>query len=145
MAIDTERFKPRRPPRGHSQFWGVTHDHILFGLIGRLDKQKGSARICRGRSGSPRAKSEGALCSCRCNTLCEGDFDRFVLDRIHELKLAGKVILTDFPQRYSRRDERTGCVCDARHMKRTRQCFARRRLRVGSRASAPTQANPRNS
>jgi glycosyltransferase involved in cell wall biosynthesis len=95
-GVDTERFRPRPRREDIRESWGIKQEHILFGLIGRLDRQKGSLEFVEAAAEVIERSPLARFVLVGGNTLGEGDFDRLVRRRLQELNLEGKVLLTDF-------------------------------------------------
>lgn len=95
-GVDTDRFQPRPRREDIRESWGVDAKHTLFGLIGRLDKQKGSLEFVEAAAEVLERSPHARFVLVGGNTLGEGDFDQLVRRRLRELNLDGKVILTDF-------------------------------------------------
>lgn len=95
-GVDIDRFQPRARRDDIRTEWGIQPEHRLFGLIGRLDRQKGSLEFVEAAVDLLKTHPESRFVLVGGNTLGEGDFDKLVLQRLSELKLEGKVILTDF-------------------------------------------------
>lgn len=95
-GVDTERFQPR-PRRDDIRLsWGVSSENILFGLIGRLDRQKGSLEFVEAAAEILSHHPHARFVLVGGNTLGESDIDREVRRKMEELNLGNKVILTDF-------------------------------------------------
>lgn len=95
-GVDIDRFQPRARRDDIRAEWGIRPEHKLFGLIGRLDRQKGSLEFVEAAAELLKTNPEARFVLVGGNTLGEGDFDKLVLQRLNELNLEGKVILTDF-------------------------------------------------
>lgn len=100
-GVDIERFQPRARREDIRASWGVKPEHVLFGLIGRLDKQKGSLEFVEAAAQVLKQQPNARFVLVGGNTIGEGDFDKLVHTRLRELGLAGDepdsaVILTDF-------------------------------------------------
>lgn len=95
-GVDVERFQPRPRRDDIRSKWGVKPEHKLFGLIGRLDKQKGSLEFVEAAAQLLKTNPEARFVLVGGNTLGEIEFDKLVHKRMEELNLQGKVILTDF-------------------------------------------------
>lgn len=95
-GVDTERFQPRPRREDIRESWGIKQEHTLFGLIGRLDKQKGSLEFVEAAAEVIERSPLARFVLVGGNTLGEGDFDQLVRRRLRELSLEGKVVLTDF-------------------------------------------------
>ncbi len=103
-GVDTERFQPRPRREDIRQSWGVSPENILFGLIGRLDKQKGSLEFVEAAAEIVQHHPHARFVLVGGNTIGEGEIDREVKQRLKDLNLGGdagltsppKVILTDF-------------------------------------------------
>lgn len=95
-GVDVERFKPQGRNQKIRQEWGFTDDHFVFGLIGRLDRQKGSMEFVEAAAQVVRRHKHARFVLVGGNTVGEVEFDRAVKIRLHELKLDGCVVLTEF-------------------------------------------------
>jgi glycosyltransferase involved in cell wall biosynthesis len=101
-GVDIERFQPRARREDIRAQWGVKPEHVLFGLIGRLDKQKGSLEFVEAAAQVLKQQPNARFVLVGGNTMGEGDFDKLVHQRLKELGLTGNatggtpVILTDF-------------------------------------------------
>ena len=95
-GVDTERFRPRPRRQDIRDGWGVHPEHTLFGLIGRLDRQKGSLEFVEAAAQVLEQCPQARFVLVGGNTLGEGEFDQLVRARLRELNLHDKVILTDF-------------------------------------------------
>ncbi len=95
-GVDITRFAPRPRRDDIRESWGVHPQQTLFGLIGRLDKQKGSLEFVEAAAQVLERSPQARFVLVGGNTIGEGDFDRLVKSRLRELNLDGKVILTDF-------------------------------------------------
>jgi glycosyltransferase involved in cell wall biosynthesis len=95
-GVDTERFKPRARREDIRQSWTVKSDNLLFGLIGRLDRQKGSLEFVEAAGTILKTYPHARFVMVGGNTLGESDIGREVRDKMESLGLDGKVILTDF-------------------------------------------------
>jgi glycosyltransferase involved in cell wall biosynthesis len=95
-GVDIERFQPRPRRDDIRDSWGVKPEHTLFGLIGRLDRQKGSLEFVEAAADVLRTHPNARFVLVGGNTLGEGDFDKLVRRRLSDLKLEEKVVLTDF-------------------------------------------------
>lgn len=95
-GVDVERFKPRPRREDIRASWGVQSDHFLFGLIGRLDRQKGSLEFVEAAAKVIQQFPHTRFVMVGGNTLGEEEFDRAIKLRLQELRLQEAVILTDF-------------------------------------------------
>lgn len=95
-GVDTERFQPRPRRDDIRTSWGVKPEHKLFGLIGRLDRQKGSLEFVEAAAQVLQSHAQARFVLVGGNTLGEGEFDQLVRRRLNELRLENKVLLTDF-------------------------------------------------
>lgn len=95
-GVDIERFRPRKRREDIRADWGVRPEHQLFGLIGRLDRQKGSLEFVEAAAQVLAKHPHARFVLVGGNTIGEGDFDRLVRHRLEALRLGGRVILTDF-------------------------------------------------
>jgi glycosyltransferase involved in cell wall biosynthesis len=95
-GVDIDRFQPRARRDDIRAEWGVQPEHKLFGLIGRLDRQKGSLEFVEAAAELLKTHPETRFVLVGGNTLGEGDFDKLILKRLEELNLKERVILTDF-------------------------------------------------
>lgn len=95
-GVDTERFQPRPRRQDIRDAWGVGREHTLFGLIGRLDKQKGSLEFVEAAAQVATTNPSARFVLVGGNTLGEGEFDQLVRERLKSLNLGDKVLLTDF-------------------------------------------------
>ena len=95
-GVDTERFRPRARREDIREAWGVGQEHVLFGLIGRLDRQKGSLEFVEAAAEVLERNPLARFVLVGGNTLGEGGFDLLVRSRLRMLHLEGKVTLTDF-------------------------------------------------
>lgn len=95
-GVDIDRFQPRARRDDIRAEWGVQPENKLFGLIGRLDRQKGSLEFVEAAAELLKTHPEARFVLVGGNTLGEGEFDKLVLQRLNDLNLQGKVILTDF-------------------------------------------------
>lgn len=98
-GVDIERFRPRPPREDIRSGWGCDSTHILFGLIGRLDRQKGSLEFVEAAAEVLKTYPQARFVLVGGNTI-DGqvhEFDREVRQRIRDLDLPPQtVILTDF-------------------------------------------------
>lgn len=95
-GVDTTRFAPRPRREDIRAAWGVNSEHILFGLIGRLDRQKGSLEFVEAAGEVLKHHPHARFVMVGGNTLGESDIAHDVKQRLNDLGLHGKVILTDF-------------------------------------------------
>jgi len=95
-GVDTQRFQPRPRREDIRKSWGINTEHVLFGLIGRLDKQKGSLEFVDAAAEVIKHHPHARFVMVGGNTLGEGDIGREVETRLKDLNLHGKVVLTDF-------------------------------------------------
>ena len=95
-GVDTKKFQPRPRRADIRTAWGVNDQQILFGLIGRLDKQKGSLEFVDAASEVLKHHPHARFVMVGGNTLGESEIDTDVKRRLKDLNLEGKVILTDF-------------------------------------------------
>jgi glycosyltransferase involved in cell wall biosynthesis len=95
-GVDVTRFQPRPKREDIRHAWGVDNEHYLFGLIGRLDRQKGSMEFVEAAAEVLRTFPNARFVMVGGNTLGEEEFDRLILDRLRALSLTGVVMLTDF-------------------------------------------------
>ncbi len=95
-GVDIERFQPRERRDDIRAEWNVLPEHKLFGLIGRLDRQKGSLEFVEAAAEVLKTQPNARFVLVGGNTLGEGEFDKLVRQRLSELNLEGFVILTDF-------------------------------------------------
>jgi glycosyltransferase involved in cell wall biosynthesis len=95
-GVDTQKFAPRPRREDIRASWGVRPEQLLFGLIGRLDRQKGSVEFVEAAGEVLKHHSHARFVMVGGNTLGESDIGREVTRRLGELGLNGKVILTDF-------------------------------------------------
>ncbi len=95
-GVDVERFQPRPRREDIRRQWGFDESHLLFGLVGRLDKQKGSLEFVEAAAQTIKQQPNARFIIVGGNTLGEGDFDRQILERLRALDLQGRLILTDF-------------------------------------------------
>lgn len=95
-GVDTKRFAPRPQREDIRKSWGVSGQQVLFGLIGRLDRQKGSLEFVDAASEVLKHHPHARFVMVGGNTVGESDIAREVEGRLRDLELAGKVILTDF-------------------------------------------------
>lgn len=95
-GVDVTRFQPRPKREDIRHAWGVDDEHYLFGLIGRLDRQKGSMEFVEAAAEVLRTFPNARFVMVGGNTLGEEEFDRLILDRLRALSLTGVVKLTDF-------------------------------------------------
>lgn len=98
-GVDTERFQPRARRDDVRAQWGAQPEHLLFGLIGRLDRQKGSMEFVEAAAEILKHHPTTRFVLVGGNTI-DGhgtEFDREVQKRLKDLNLAPEtVILTDF-------------------------------------------------
>ena len=95
-GVDTERFQPRARRDDLRAEWGVLPKHTLFGLIGRLDRQKGSLEFVEAAAHVLKTYPDARFVLVGENTKDEGSFDEEVRRRVRELDLKDRVILTPF-------------------------------------------------
>lgn len=95
-GVDVEKFQPRPRREDIRKEWGVEPDQVLFGLVGRLDKQKGSLEFVEAAGQVLQNQPNARFVIVGGNTMGEGDFDKLILSRMEQLNLKGRVILTDF-------------------------------------------------
>ncbi len=96
-GVDTKRFSPRDRRDDIRAEWNVSPEHVLFGLIGRLDRLKGSMEFVNAAAQVLRSYPQARFVMVGGNTIGgEPEFDREVKTRIAELNLGSQVILTDF-------------------------------------------------
>lgn len=95
-GVDTRRFQPRPRREDIRDSWGIRPEQILFGLIGRLDRQKGSLEFVDAAAEVIKHHPHARFVMVGGNTLGESDIGREVAGRLNDLKLNGKVVLTDF-------------------------------------------------
>lgn len=95
-GVDTSRFAPRPRQEDLRRHWGFRQEHILFGLIGRLDRQKGSLEFVEAAAHVLSIESNARFVLVGGNTVGESDLQAEVLTLIRERKLEQSVILTDF-------------------------------------------------
>lgn len=95
-GVDTHRFQPRPRREDIRSEWGITNDQILFGLIGRLDRKKGSFEFVEAAAEILSHHPKARFVMVGGNTVGESEVDREVKSRLKDLSLEEKVILTDF-------------------------------------------------
>jgi len=95
-GVDTQRFQPRPRREDIRESWGIHKEHTLFGLIGRLDQQKGSLEFVEAAGEVLNRCPQARFVLVGGNTLFGSEIDQQVRRRLRELNLDGKVILTDF-------------------------------------------------
>ncbi len=98
-GVDTERFQPRARRDDIRASWGVGPDQLLFGLIGRLDRQKGSLEFVEAAGEVLKHHPNARFVLVGGNTIDgqRNETDREVARLLQDLNLpAGRVILTDF-------------------------------------------------
>lgn len=95
-GVDTERFRPRPRRDDLRREWGVREDHVLFGLVGRLDLQKGSLEFVEAAARVLTRHPNARFVLVGENTHGEGEFDARVRARVAELGLGDRVVLTPF-------------------------------------------------
>ncbi len=95
-GVDTQRFQPRPRREDIRTSWQVNKNEFLFGLIGRIDRQKGSLEFVEAAAQVQRNFPQARFIMVGGNTLGEGDFTTKVLKRIKELDFKVPIILTDF-------------------------------------------------
>lgn len=95
-GVDVDRFQPRHRRDDIRASWGVGPTDFLFGLIGRLDRQKGSLEFVEAAAEVTKQFPQARFVMVGGNTLGEEQFDSLIRARLHELKLTQKVTLTDF-------------------------------------------------
>lgn len=98
-GVDTDRFQPRPKREDIRASWGIDPEHLLFGLIGRLDRQKGSLEFVEAAAEVLKIHPHARFVLVGGNTI-DGhgrEFDQEVARRLQELNLPPQtVILTDF-------------------------------------------------
>lgn len=97
-GVDIERFQPRGRREDIRKSWGVGSEHVLFGLIGRLDRKKGSLEFVEAAAEVLKHHPHARFVLVGGNTIGESDIDREVRRRLKDLGLAGDVGLTEAPK-----------------------------------------------
>lgn len=95
-GVDVERFQPRPRRQDIRASWGVSDENILFGLIGRLDRQKGSFEFIEAAAQVLREEPRARFVLVGGNTIGEEEIDRAARELLKKLDLGSRVILTDF-------------------------------------------------
>ena len=95
-GVDTERFQPRPRRDDIRKSWGVRPENFLFGLIGRLDRQKGSLEFVQAAAEILKTHPQARFALVGGNTIGEGDFDREIRALLTSHGLGTQVVLTEF-------------------------------------------------
>jgi len=95
-GVDTHRFQPRARNEQLRSEWGFDDSHFVFGLIGRLDRQKGSLEFVQAAARVIAHHPRARFVLVGGNTLGEGDFDREIRNVISKQNLQMQIVLTDF-------------------------------------------------
>lgn len=95
-GVDTSRFQPRARRDDIRAAWGIGPEHTLFGLIGRLDRQKGSFEFVEAASVVLERHPNARFVLVGGNTIGESEIDREIKALLAEKHLHDKVLLTDF-------------------------------------------------
>lgn len=95
-GVDTDRFQPRPKREDIRAGWGIKSEEVLFGLIGRLDRQKGSVEFVQAAAEVLKHHPHCRFVMVGGNTLGESEIDLEVRNLLRNLNLEDKVRLTDF-------------------------------------------------
>lgn len=96
-GVDLRRFQKRPRREDIRRQWGFQEDNFVFGLIGRLDRQKGSLEFIEaaGRVLSEYPKARFVLVGG--NTIGgEGELLIGTKARLHEMGITNQIVLTDY-------------------------------------------------
>lgn len=95
-GVDVTRFQPRPRREDIRASWGIGPGQLVFGLIGRLDRLKGSLEFIEAAAAILKSHSHARFVLVGGNT-AGADFDKEIRQRLTDLHLsADHVLLTDF-------------------------------------------------
>ncbi len=93
-GVDTDRFRPGPQSAEIRKTLGAASGDILFGLIGRLDRQKGSLEFVEAAATVAGQFPNARFAMIGCDTLGDDPFKQTVLEQINQLGLEDKITLT---------------------------------------------------